>query len=333
MESASKRKSHRRKRSKQPKAYIIGGHGEEGHGTFIVPRGCIIVVKAYSGSELYAYNPSQIGLYSLTPDILKDPITHYDKLHHSVGSIAIFREGDECPNFSYTLLNCYAINTRWVSCNSVGSGIMDVDLIYADKKHIEEITSSLNDRRKENRAKYEEAYQNPPSIYEYISQFYKYSVYPDSWSVSNLSMLKRNLPDALSVINKAYTITQEQLCSSYPGIYYNFVCRFTTIGNKIFTYNKNVGSSHIPPEFTLYNKTNTNTQTLLRKHITESILHRKPYIRSIYNKEYSVPPIATQLSVKQESSIRQGPSRATLRRRQQRRRQKQRRNKTIKNNK
>ena len=137
------KRSSRRKRVKQPKAYILGGHGDERHGNehgneiFTVPPGCIIVVKTYAGSTIQAYSFLEKGLCSLTPTILKDPITHYDDLERILGSLAIYRAGDICPQFHYSLLACFQMNNLYSRrCSSFGSGVKDVDKIYSDKDFI-----------------------------------------------------------------------------------------------------------------------------------------------------------------------------------------------------
>ena len=332
MESASKRKSHRRKRSKQPKAYIIGGHGsEQGDPPFTVPHGCIIVVKTYAGSATKAYSFLERGLCSLTPAILKDPITHYDDLERVLGSLAIYRSGDECPQFHYSLLQCYQMDDDyWRGCNSFGSGVMDVDRIYKNNEHLQCIRNvDPRHRNIKNSKEFGELDQYflfdhdsiYDSIYPYFSKLFQHSVFPNTEDIEiilhhSIDEGSNKLKDILEYMGDEVSTTQKELCSLFPGVYYHIICRATPAGMSLFQ--SSVNEKYKIPSHVTYQSSKPYTQNLLGKHIGEAEAYRKPYIRSMYEKRYA--------SVK-------GPSRATLRRRQQRRRQKQRKNKTMKNNK
>ena len=123
---------------------------------------------------------------------------------------------------------------------------------------------------------------------------------------------------------EVYT-TQEELCSLFPGVYYHVICRTTPAGTELFQ--SVVNKEYKIPSHVTYQSSKPYIRNLLGKHIGEAETHRKPYIRSMYEKRYATP-------IDIVSSVKQGPSRATLRRRQQRQRQKQRKqNRTIKNNK
>ncbi len=347
MESASKRKSRRRKKRKHPKAYIIGGHGsEQDDQPFTVPSGCIIVVKTYAGSPTQAYSFLERGLCSLTPTILKDPIAHYDDLEHVLGSLAIYRSGDKCPQFHYSLLQCYQMSgVYWRGCNSFGSGVMDVDRIYKNNEHLQCIRNTdPRHRNIKNRNELGELNLftsfNHDSVYDtiypYFSKLFQHSVFPNTEDIeiilhNGIDEGTNHLNEMLEYIADEVSTTQEKLCSLYPGVYYHVICRATPTGMSLF--HSSVNEKYKIPSHVTYASSNPRIQNLLGKHIGEAAAYRAPYIRSMYEKRYAsvkgpAPMRQHTLSLRTE-----GPSRATLRRRQQRRRQKQRKNKTMKNNK
>lgn len=329
MEPTSKRKSHRRKRRKQPKAYLLGGHGsEQGDPPFIVPPGCIIVVKTYAGSATKAYSFLEKGLCSLTPAMLKDPITHYAELEHVLGSLAIYQPGKVCPQFHYSLLQCHQMSdVYWTGCNSFGSGVMDVDRMYADKDFIQ-CTRNTNSysRRLQNKDEFSEMANYDKfdhdsvydSIYPYFSKLYQHSVFPKPEDVeiilhNGIDEGNNRIDWMMEYIGDKVSTTQEELCSLFPGVYYHVICRATPAGINLFQ--SSVNEEYKIPSHVTYASSNPRIRNLLGKHIGEAEAYRKPYIRNMYEKRYA--------------SVKQGPSRATLRRRQQRRRQRQ--HKTKKN--
>jgi hypothetical protein len=332
----------KKSKSQNIKAYIIGGHGtEEGNETFIVPPGCIVVVKAFAGSVTKAYSFLEKGLCSLTPDILKHPITHYKDLEHVLGNLAIYKPGDVCPQFYYSLLQCYKYGDEdwWNTCNSFGSGVMDIDSIYADKGFLSCIkNSNRQNQEKVNKSKFlnvqSSIYNNNnnhikyDAIYEYLQKLYRHSIFPTTEEIKAIideaiqyeagTYPDRALDEILNYIESELNITQEDLCYEYPGVYYHIICRATPTGLTLFQRtNPNNNVYHVPSNIT-YLSSKPAVRSLLKKHISEAELHRKPYIKSMYEKHG--PLLGPSL----------GPSRATLRRRAQRRRQKQK-NKTKKN--
>jgi len=246
-----------------PKAYIIGGHGAEGSDDFEVPDGCIIVVKAYSGSLMQGYTFLKQELCSLSPDILKDPINHYADLYKAFGPLAIYKPGQKCPNFSYTLLSCYKHNSEWNGCDSFGSGTIDVDSLYIDKIQRECIRHiSKSTRRNKNYNEYRKLSTKriDSSTYAYMKQLYKHSVFPTSERIGDLmddlsDEGANTLSDMLSGINVNVHHTQKDLCELFPGVYYNFVCRASQIGKQLFEYNENRESYHIPSDISFHKDT------------------------------------------------------------------------------
>lgn len=339
----SKRKSHHRKRRKQPKAYIIGGHGSEREDDpFTVPPRCIIVVKTYAGSTTQAYRFLERGLCSLTPEILKDPITHYEDLERVLGSLAIYQPGKVCPQFHYSLLQCYQMSDiYWTRCNSFGSGVMDVDLMYKDKGFIQCTRNMENySRRIKNSNEFGEldtSFDHDSvydTIYPYFSKLFQHSVFPNTEDIdiilhNGIDAGSNHLNTMLEYIADEVSTTQEELCSLFPGVYYHVICRATPAGMNLF--HSSINEKYKIPSSVTYTSSNPRIRNLLGKHIGEAAAHRAPYIRSMYEKQYASIKGAAPLGQHTLSLRTEGPSRATLRRRQQRQRQKQRKNKTKKN--
>lgn len=286
-----RRKSSHLKRVKQPKAYIIGGHGsEEGNETFIVPPGCIIVVKTTTGCTTKAYSFLEKGLCSLTPTILKDPISHYNELEHVLGSLAIYRPGDVCPQFHYSLLQCYQMsNVYWSDCNLFGSGVMDIDKMYADKELIQ-CTRNMESYNRELKSKHEfskvakygefDHESVYDSIYPYFPKLYQHSVFP---SPQDVEIILHNAID--DGVNKLYnileyirddvSITQEELCGLFPGVYYHVICRATPTGMSLFQ--SSVNEEYKIPSHVTYQSSKPHIRNLLKnisvkqKHIANHI--------------------------------------------------------------
>lgn len=119
------------------KAYYISGHGEDHDSvmpTFVVPPGCTIVVLAHRGESIYSQSGTMAKFCSLHPGVIKNPLMFAGDLAEAFrpwGSLAFYKEGDICPNFSYILRACYE-DEGITRCERFGSGILDFDLIKKD---------------------------------------------------------------------------------------------------------------------------------------------------------------------------------------------------------
>jgi hypothetical protein len=283
------------------KAYIIGGHGSENDDkTFIVPDRCIVVVKVYAGSYTQGYSFLEKSLCSLSPDILKNPIDHYDDLKHVLGSIAIYKPDDLCPNFLYTLMQCYQHSgIYWSSCNSFGSGVMDVDSIYDDKERIQ-CMRNLTSSNRSLKSKIDfMAVDNPEvlnhnsvydSIYPYLEKLYQHSVYPTTDDIEEyvheaIEDGANSFSDILTELEDKLHTTQKELCE-YPGVYYHIICRANPVGKNLFELNSEHQLYRIPPQVTFVSS-NQHRRNLLKTHISEAELYRKPYIKRMYEKRSS----------------------------------------------
>jgi hypothetical protein len=100
-------------------AYIIMGHGEELRVTKVVPKGCILVVQVHSGEVNEGNGELSMNIIN-DPEKHRflDPVANYKHVVETINKgrdpsvvgklanmpVAIYREGDEYPDFKYTLL-------------------------------------------------------------------------------------------------------------------------------------------------------------------------------------------------------------------------------------
>lgn len=90
--------------------------------------------------------------------------------------------------------------------------------------------------------------------------------------------------------NLAIKVTQEYLCSAFPGVYYNFVCRTDPVlpeGNALFHYMPNISTfRHVRnPNLVSYRSATVAQRNHIRSHISEALLHRRPAIRNYYKEQ------------------------------------------------
>jgi len=214
-----------RERFNPSNAYCIGGHGSEHSDIrsrhFYVPPNCIIIVKVYSGATSREYPESDGRFIQLGSEILKNPLQHIDKLIEQFGSIRIYKPGDECPNFEYTMLSCF--NREY--CTPF-SGLIDLDRLIKQTRN-----RSDNKRRlplKEG--------MNRKEIVEYFSNLFHYSIFPryhqsKKWINEILDdMEEKRMELNCNYINYMLDmkckITQSDLCRKETGVFYNFACRY-----------------------------------------------------------------------------------------------------------
>jgi len=144
---------------------------------------------------------------------------------------------------------------------------------------------------------------------------FQYSVYPSLEWVK----YKINSPEAKSLIRKVYTdifkkkspdetifdnsayqkaftaaldyldskydsndMTQKRLCSWRPGVYYNFVCRMDEAGN-IYTLLPSITRAKTVRDPNIsWASASKEQKNLMKNHLSEALLRRKPAIRNLY---------------------------------------------------
>ena len=233
---------------KSPKVYWIGGHGAELiDDSFIVPKGCMIVVKGQSGNVTFGSNtyPMMESLILLPINQLQQPTQYQSIIEPITESIAIYKENTTCPNFNYQLLNCHpSINT----CLDM-SGVIDISLLQQVPQHNRAHKYNYNMTKTYHTAAVNEfaslfstsIYPRPSEIQLYYKDYMNYN--QEGKKLDGASVYHS------LINNKIVNITQKQLCSMYPGVYYNFVCRSinnNTVSRTLPTNTVPTGKNSIP---------------------------------------------------------------------------------------
>ena len=252
-----------------PKAYVIAGHGYEENSTFIVPKGCTIVVDTHIGESQYGpkLNENYNKLCTIDGYKLKDPVTYSSDLLSEFKSLAIYKEGEECPQFSYQLVGCHL--SPYYACDEL-NGIIDIDtfkqLSHCDIRRTQYSINDLN----------------------YVSSLYQYSAYPTKYEVEetlksiNLTTSRNSLLGTL-LSHKLTNVSQEELCKKMPGVYYNFICRGTELTSEINRNRNRTGINREPKSIFMRLKPDHILRNTISKKISEAERHRKPYIKKANN--------------------------------------------------
>lgn len=220
-----------------PKAYLIGGHGFEEEGFFRVPEGCTIVTKGIAGAPtlLGATRIYNKRLCTLPEEVLLNPSEHRTALIKNFGSVAVYEAGELCPKFSYALLDCF--DTEEINeesfCDGYGSGLIDLQKKRASSSCEESAT--LSDYVHE---------WDTIDLSRHISNFFAYSVYPTEAEIKGkldaADLEEMSLEDILDS-EATVSVSQEELCARFPGVYYNFVCR-----NRFSTFLLDENAQRVP---------------------------------------------------------------------------------------
>jgi len=270
----------------EKRAYWISGHGADptSGDTFIVPAGCTIVVKATPGESSYIADKVLRSLCKSNPKKLKNPLHYIPYIIKKFGSVIIYEEGEECPNFEYTLKNCFPgeinnVKDNYALCAEFGSGVMDIDRISKFKRNCTGAyidTSSIN---------------CITHVIDTILSLYNNSVYP---TIEDLQPIIKENSEYLLALRGTYIdlqkhvfekidpytyIKQEDLCNKLPGVYYNFVCRYRErVSDKVYSA-PNFPNNNPHQKILNKNVKNINAFELLRERIGESELKRKKLLQ------------------------------------------------------
>jgi hypothetical protein len=287
-----------------PNAYWLSGHGNEPNDgrTFKVPAGCTIVVKAAPGEITYSSAHYFQKACGMNKQKLKDPSNNINYIIQKFKSVVIYKAGDDCPFFTYSLIACYPTEGEptdyFNHCNNMGSGVLNIDnnnngyCNTAFETRLENVQTKTSD------------------IIMYIINLYKNSVYPTSLDIKN-AISNLTIPEdsaewiALTKLEKqnwildkikSYTFdtNQEFLCLNYPGVYYNFICRYRgdetyDVYNRdpIFTRNRFHRYTAVQGKRTFrvrnMKKRNNKTLRLIGNRIGEAELKRRVLLKQYYN--------------------------------------------------
>lgn len=229
-----------------PNAYYIGGHGGEGAKTFTVPAGCVLVIKAKPG-EYTVREKAQAymrDLFCEPSDAFFRPVEEAAHVVSTFGSVAIYKEGDECPNYRYKLFGGYW-RKRGYSFNP-SAGLIPVPVRAAEGARL---CRELQEARVVTASKK----QHASSV---LPRFYRHSIQPTMGDVAvMIDELEDTVNNALNFSDPRpppmYHVTMEELLddddspfydlitvtlsdllqidargqAGRPGVYYSFSCR------------------------------------------------------------------------------------------------------------
>ena len=128
-------------------AYTVMGHGnEDPRQLYKVPKGCTLIVAAHSSEPAWLHEALARNIQVLYPEnrsIILDPLKFKKDIFELLGSVAVYTEGEEYPNYIYSLLNYFPAvegDTRHIL---LPSGLINVS--HVDKKLIYDIDGALRD--------------------------------------------------------------------------------------------------------------------------------------------------------------------------------------------
>lgn len=284
-------------------AYIIMGHGRDSDRMIQVPDNCMVVVK-YRPAELAdALNvfplwnavgaPENVEIYS-------DPLNHIPEVINQVGDVIIYKPGDLCPNFSYSLV--WTEDNFFIDETPNHWGLQKIPL----QSPVEMIPN-----------------KDEFKIKTFFPELYSGSVIPKGATVADVAIKLFKIGDdpsvndcfALSVdvgrdefrikdglppkypespftqFKLSFLYTQEQLfrlnsegIAKRPGVYYNFVCR--QVPKREFGRNPNGTHTNIINKYSSLLQTPKLTRGLLEKRIGEAETKRKQLLRGT---KYNTP--------------------------------------------
>jgi hypothetical protein len=293
-------------------AFVMMGHGSELPEIEIVPPGCIIVVQVHSGELNYINRNTFLNIFN-DPEKIKflDPVTNYKYINDKINStrnyttpLAIYREGDEYPNFSYTLLSYWdsedGINRDYVGqANSYllrDSGVVkfpfdkgSITFPAINAKGLPSVIEQIGT----NIVQSYHAYGK-----EIFLNLFNKSEYPTSDELAPSIELIEDPKTFYKIINDQNVLGKLRIRQSNlfkkmgPGVYYNLVCRATNDSLRIV--NQNVQRSVINNnQRSLVNASGhiiKNKREILQG-IEEAELHRKNLIAKLNKNNPKSNPI------------------------------------------
>ena len=270
---------------------ILNDDFADNDSAFIVPDNCMVVVKARPGEIIYLDTVvplvNKVGNIS-NQELFRNPLSNTKELITELGSVIVYKPGDKCPNYLYSLYS------------------PDDILGYSYISHLGLLKTPL-ETPVEHKEYDDDINQDHTPITKYINTLYKESVYPTTEQVLQILLKTHNnsikgtkdegrimttsdIPwtDVNNMVN-FFSITQKQLLqigedgvAKRPGVYYNFVCRENKdIKHNYFIHSNNLRQNINPRINTALNK-KKGTRNIIRRSIGEAETKRKPLIRNLY---------------------------------------------------
>lgn len=207
-------------------AFVMMGHGfEDTTNTKVVPEGCIIVVQVHSGEGNHHPKNFYTNIFNdPEKDKYLDPITNYKYIVDKINSVrgyytplAIYREGDEYPEFKYALLS------HW---DGDASGFKQTESIMLRE-------SGVGQYPFVEAPEFEKYVKRDIPAKEIFLDLYNKSIYPPraelEQAIDTITEPK-TLENIISSpqIQEKIRIPQSELFKKLgKGVYYNLICRAT----------------------------------------------------------------------------------------------------------
>ena len=236
-------------------AYTILGHGGQEIGEFRVPPNCMVVTAALDSDLIFndTYNEYLKKILATPMNVLLDPLANPLQIFEKLGPLTYYKPGKFCPNFNYQLVNSkkYSLindneNVERQTIDYPGSGvknIMDLQRTYIDNEeligteYIDEYDLTLDNLYDTIKSSYDGCvYPESEYIDEALEGLNDYIQTMKSAGHNDTEIISEGINYAITALQESELINdmpQRYLCETYPGIYYNFVCR----KNKEATYN------------------------------------------------------------------------------------------------
>ena len=237
-------------------AYTIAGHGKQEFGHFRVPLNCMVVTAALDSDLIFndIYIEYLKNILATPMNVLLDPLAHPLQIFEKLGPLTYYKPGKLCPNFRYQLVNSkkdFLINenVERQTIDHPGSGvknIMDLKRTYIGSEeligteYIDEYDVTLDGLYHEIKSSYDDCvYPESEDIDETLEGLNDYTQAMKRAGNNDNDIISEGINYAITALQEAeiMNIGQRYLCDTYPGIYYNFVCRTNEATHNMFDHN------------------------------------------------------------------------------------------------
>lgn len=270
---------------------IINDDLVDNDSVFIVPDNCMVVVKSRPGE--IAYLNTVVPLVNKVGDVSKQelfrsPLSNTKQLIKELGSVIVYKPGDKCPNYLYSLYSPEDIMQETYMSHL---GLLKTPLQNPfESKNYNDVIN-----------------QDDTLVSDFINTIYKESVYPTAEQTLQILLTSHNnsmrgtkengrpmftsdIPwTDMGGMVKFFSITQKQLLqigedgiAKRPGVYYNFVCREIKEKKHNYFINSNNLRQNINPNIQSALNKKKATRNVIKRIIGEAETKRKPLIRNLY---------------------------------------------------
>lgn len=299
-------------------AYYISGHGAIEGGRFRVPEGSTVVVMARPGEKTLG---SMFSTFCrILPDVLLNPTAPPNRatLTEHFGSLAFYPAGSWCPNFAYSLASCFGnpfVPQQKFLCTWIGSGVIPLERIQdlcggSLMNTVFQPSKVAGGADVFNADSFDfftdsDGFKSVEALAAFLgTHIYHNSVEPTATQVQDELLRnpvfkeilrKHDLRDeqvfrAFEALGPLIDVSQSDLCSRMPGVYFNFICRPDELTDSVFRSvtngvasamfkNHNVTTRN-PRMSRRSNASNYKNTSLIRRQIEEAEFYRKPAIRN-----------------------------------------------------